>query len=148
MRRSAMVLTLALLATGCRAGFPSLSEAPDAPPERLVAAQAAATADRARMETLAQDQARHVGQRAPAPPAKLLAALPADRPAPAGVIDRAALEARTSGRRVQIVGVGPGGLAAANRAAALFRARGVEPYVGEFRVESAAAARVELYLLP
>lgn len=113
-----------------------------------MAAQAAATADRARLETLARDQAGPGDRRASAPPAKLLAALPADRPAPAGVIDRAVLEARTSGRRVRIVGVGPGGLAAANRAAALFRARGVEPYVGEFRVESEAPARVELYLLP
>lgn len=150
MRRVAIVIAVFLLAAGCRAGFPSLNDAPEAAPPKLVAARDAALADRARLQHM-----RAGMQPPPAPveknavrPARLLAALPANAAAPEGVIDRAIAAARESGRRLEIVGVGPAGADAAARLAARFRARGLAPGLSAVAQRPDAPNGVELYLSP
>ncbi len=148
MTRAATAIAILLLAAGCRAGFPSLSEAPEAPPSRLVAARDAAAAARADLAGLPPPAIQPVSPERSDRPARLLAALPVGASAPVGVIDRAVREARASGRAIQLVAVGTGAPAAAARLASLFLARGMTAQISEFRGLQDAPARVELYLLP
>lgn len=151
MARSAIVIIAFLLAAGCRAGFPSLNEAPEQPPERLAAARDAAAAERARLEAARQSATAERGNARPsaaARPAQLLAALPAGVTATDGVVARAAAAAEASGRALEIVAVGQPALAAAQDLQRRFRARGILARLSQRAQAADRANSVELYLAP
>lgn len=151
MRPASITIAAFLLAAGCRGDFPNLNDGPQSAPPELTAARdqapataAALTAARDGMRTgAAPGKVEAVG-----PPARLLAALPAGRPIPRGVIQRAADEAKARGRVVQVYAIGEGGQATADAAAAMIRARGVVARVGLFEPSRPTPARIELYLVP
>lgn len=84
----------------------------------------------------------------PGEAARLIATLPADGEATSGAIDRAVAEAKSKGRALHVVGVGPEGLRGAERLSAALRQRGVPTTVSQFAALNVSANRVELYLLP
>lgn len=160
MVRAATVIVLALLAASCRAGFPSLHDAPDGAPPALTAARDAAPERllALRAETnaaaLAASDAAPAVTTPPLPPLRLMAMLPARSAAQeTGVIERTVVEARRRGRDVLVLAVGASGASAvgaraADAVAAAIRRRGVAATVEQRDDPRETDGRVELYLAP
>jgi hypothetical protein len=150
MKHIAISFVLALLAAGCRAGFPSLNDAPVAAPPELVAARDAGPGDLAQMRAVhGQTSEPDAGVRSSTAtrPDRLLASLSADEVmVETGVLDRAIAEAQSSGRTLAVVGIGSAGLAAAATLAEAIRSRGVEADVSFRPSDASSLSWVELYL--
>ncbi|MGZ0187422.1 MAG: hypothetical protein ACKVH0_05360 [Alphaproteobacteria bacterium] len=150
MKHTAISFVLALLAAGCRAGFPSLNDAPVRAPPELVAARDAGPVNLAEMRAVhGQTNTPDAGVRSSTPtrPDRLLASLPADAVlADPGVLDRAIAEAQSSGRTLAVVGIGGAGRAAADTLAEAIRSRGVDADVSFRPSDASIRSWVELYL--